>query len=102
MTQFFRNVFIVCLALTLALIGAMQARRAFKNAKARRLVAEAALHFKAKDSPQALKCLEAALQANPADIQAIKLTADLLEAGGLPASLGWRVRASELQPANMT
>jgi len=80
----------------------MQARRVLKHARARRLTAEAALHFKLKEFQETSRCLHAALQADASSVEATKLTAELLETAGSPAAIGWRIRASELQPANMT
>jgi predicted Zn-dependent protease len=102
MNSFFRKFFTVCLVLALAVAGSMQGRRAFKNAKARRLASEAALHFKLNEFQETSRCLHAALQANPSSVEATKLTADLLEAAGSPAAIGWRIRACDLQPPNMT
>jgi Flp pilus assembly protein TadD len=102
MNSFFRRFFLVCLAFAVAVVGGMQARRAIRNAKARRLVAEAAAHFQAKDYPQTSRCLHAALRFNPSSLEAAKLTADLLESTGSLAAIAWRIRASQLQPADMT
>jgi tetratricopeptide (TPR) repeat protein len=103
MNLFLRKFFAACLILALAVIGGMQVRRAVKNARAKRLVAEAALHFNASEFREASRCLQSALKANPSSVEAAKLTADLLEAGGSPSAIiGWRIRASQLQPANMT
>jgi predicted Zn-dependent protease len=102
MHPFFRKFFSVCLILALATVGAMQGRRAFKNARAKRLTTEAALHLKLNEFQEASRCLHAALQAEPSSVEATKLTGDLLEAAGSPAAISWRVRASELQPVNMT
>ena len=102
MNSFFRKFFTICLVLALVVIGGMQGRRALKNARAKRLVAEAAQHFKLHEFQETSRCLHATLLANPSSLEATKLTAELLETIGSPAAIGWRIRASELAPVDMT
>jgi predicted Zn-dependent protease len=101
MNHVFRNSFAICAILAIAALGGMQARSAIKHARARRFVAEAAVHLKLNDFQETSRCLHAALQANPSSVEATKLTADLLEATGSPAAISWRIRASQLKPRNM-
>jgi tetratricopeptide (TPR) repeat protein len=102
MNHYPRRLFTVVLILALAVVGGMQARRTLKKARARRLVAQAALHFKDKEFQDTSRCLQAALRADASSVDATKLTGDLLEANGSSAAIGWRIRAAQLQPANMT
>lgn len=101
MNHFFRNFFAVCLVVALVAGGGMQARRFVRNARSGRLAREAALHFEAKEYQETSRCLQGALQANPSNLDATRLTAELLEAMGSPAAISWRVRASQLAPLNM-
>jgi predicted Zn-dependent protease len=100
MSQFFRKFFSICLVLGLAVIGGMQARKAIRLSRAKRLAVEAAQHFKLNEIQETSRCLRAALQANPGNIEATRLTAELLESTGSPAAIAWRVRASQLEPLN--
>src|SRR5262249_4259294 len=75
---------------------------ALRHARAKRLVAEATMHFEKKEFQETSRCLHAALQANPSNLEATKLTAELLETAGLPAAISWRIRASQLRPGDMT
>jgi Flp pilus assembly protein TadD len=102
MNHFFRRLLTVCLVIAVAVIGGMHARRVFKRAKAKGLVAEAARHLNSKDYKEASRCLHAALRANSSSIEATKLTADLLDAVGSPVAISWRIRASQLRPGDMT
>jgi tetratricopeptide (TPR) repeat protein len=94
--------FAVCLVLSLATVGGMQARKALRKGKANRLVAEAAQHYASKDYAGTLRCAQAALRANPISIEATRLLAVALENSGSPAAISWRIRASQLQPTDMT
>src|SRR5215831_5136512 len=80
----------------------MQARKVFKNNKAKRFVAEAVRHFAAKDYEQTSRSLHAALEANPSCLEAINLMGDLCDTIGSPSAIEWRIRSSNLQPTDMT
>jgi predicted Zn-dependent protease len=98
----FRKFFTVCLIIALVVGGGMQARRALKREKARRLVAEAKVHLQSKDLIAASRCLKAALAANYKSVEATRLTADMLENAGSWTAIDWRIRSVQLQPTNMT
>src|SRR5581483_3713535 len=102
MNPFAKRVLAVLLFLALSAASAMQVRHLVKVARAKRLITEAAAFLERKDFAQATRCLQAALQANPASVTATALTAELLESMGSSAAIGWRIRASQLQPANIT
>ena len=102
MNRFFISFYAVCLALALVVVAGMQALKVVKRAKAKRLVAEAARHFRMNEFEETSVCLKAALKANWKSVEATKLTADLLEASGSPSAIAWRIRASQLQPSNVT
>jgi tetratricopeptide (TPR) repeat protein len=101
MNHFFRNFFAVCLLLAIVVAGGMQARRMVRNARAGRLAHEAALHLKAKEYQQTSRCLQGALQANPSNLEATRLMAELVEAMGSPSAISWRIRTSQLAPLKM-
>ncbi len=77
-------------------------RKAYKNATERRALAEARQYLDKKDARNAVLCLQRALQINPFSIPAAKIMADMLESAGMPAALGWRIRAAQLQTGNIT
>lgn len=77
-------------------------RKAYKGAIEHRLVTQAEQFSKTNDFKDAELCLRRALQVNPASIPAVRLVANMLETAGLPSALGWRVRAVQLQPVNVT
>ena len=76
-------------------------RKAYTKATEHRLVKEASHFLEKQDYRNAGLCLQRALQINSLDVEANKLTADLLEAEGAPAALNWRIRAAQLQTNNV-
>ncbi len=102
MTPFAKKFFTVCIVLVLLITGGMQGRKLVRRSRAKRLTAEAVQHLDKNDLQAASSCLRAALQANSASIEAVNLMGDLLERAGSPNALSWRIRASQLQPGNMT
>jgi tetratricopeptide (TPR) repeat protein len=90
-------------ALALAAVAAVGwfGRKAYRNATERRLIAQAHRYFEAKDLRSANLCLQRALQVDPMSVEASGATADMLDAVGMPAALGWRVRAAQLRPTEM-
>ena len=77
-------------------------RKAYKSATERRLVSQASLYLRTNDFRNAELCLRRALQVNPMSFPASKMVADMLEAAGAPSALGWRIRAAQLQPGNVS
>ena len=102
MNPLFKKFLIFCVVAGLIVAGAMQGRRACKRARAKRCVALAAQWLGAKDFPEAARDLQSALKAEPSSVEATRLMAELLETTGSPAAIGWRIRATQLEPANMT
>src|SRR5579872_6673853 len=76
-------------------------RKVYKKATERRLLAEAHQYLEKKDLRNANLCLQRVLQINPFNPEANGLTADTLEAAGIPAALNWRIRVVQLQTNNM-
>lgn len=81
--------------------GGWFGRKAYKRYSERRLVAQAAQYLRDKDQRNAGLCLRRALEINPLSLAASQMMADMLEAAGIPAALGWRVRTAQLQPDDM-
>jgi len=77
-------------------------RKAYKRATEHRLITEASRYLKTNDFRNAELCLRRALQVNPLSLQATRMVADMLETAGVPSALGWRMRAAQLQPGNMS
>jgi tetratricopeptide (TPR) repeat protein len=90
----------------LVVMGAVAAagwfgRRAYKRGTEYRLVTDASRYLKASDFRNAELCLRRALQVNPLSLRGTRMVAEMLETAGVPSALGWRMRAAQLQPANM-
>ncbi|HWV99970.1 MAG TPA: hypothetical protein VNZ64_09785 [Candidatus Acidoferrum sp.] len=81
--------------------GAWFGRKAYKKAAERRLLSEASQYMAKKDLRNTALCLQRALQVNPLSLGAANSMGDLLESAGVPAALGWRIRAAELNPKNV-
>jgi predicted Zn-dependent protease len=79
----------------------MQFRHRAKITEVNRLIAEARSCLGNNDLPEASRGLHTALQADPSNIAATKLTADLFEGMGSPAAVAWRIRTIQLQPTNL-
>ena len=90
-------------ALAIAAVAALGwfGRKTYKSATERRLLAQAQRYLEEKDVRDSVLCLQRALQFNPMSVEAARRMADLLEAGGMPAALGWRIRTAQLKPAEM-
>jgi tetratricopeptide (TPR) repeat protein len=76
-------------------------RRIYQKATVHRLATQAAQYMQKQDLRNASLCLEQALQINPFNVQVNHLMADMLEQGGSPMALNWRIRTAELQTNNM-
>ncbi|HSA01221.1 MAG TPA: hypothetical protein P5055_10840, partial [Candidatus Paceibacterota bacterium] len=66
------------------------------------LVKQARVFLEKSDSRNAYLCLQRAIQANPFDIEACRLMAELAEASRSPAALMWRSRVVELSPSSVS
>src|SRR5262245_59199013 len=77
-------------------------RKAYRRSTERRLIAEANHYLKTNEFRSATLCLRRALQINPMSLQATKVTAEMLEKAGVPGALGWRIRAAQLEPDDVT
>jgi predicted Zn-dependent protease len=100
MSGLFRKFLVFALVMAAVAAAGWFGRKSYKHATERRLVAEANQFLKTNDFRHAELCLRRALQVNPLSLPATKLVADMLESAGVPSALEWRVRTSQLQPAN--
>jgi tetratricopeptide (TPR) repeat protein len=101
MNSIAKKVMIFALAVVAVAVVGWFGRKAYRGATERRLIAEAHQYFAKKDLRNSTLCLQRALQVNPMSVEASRTTADMLETAGLPAALGWRIRAAQLRPAEM-
>lgn len=98
MKSIVRRLIVGCIIIAVVLGGAYEARRAYRNVRQARLLRQAHA-FLAKSEPRkALLCIQNVLRANPKNVDACRLMADLLELGQSPAALLWRSRVVELNP----
>ena len=76
-------------------------RKVYQKTTERHLVAEARTFLAKKDVRNASLCLQRAIQINSLNPETCSLSADMLEADGSPAALGWRIRAAQLRTNNV-
>jgi Flp pilus assembly protein TadD len=88
----------------MALVGAAGwfGRKAYKHSVEHRLLEQAGESIKNRDWRTTDLCLQRVLQINPSSAEASKMVADMLEIGGSPDELSWRIRVAKLQPSNVT
>jgi predicted Zn-dependent protease len=98
MSRFFRIALIFVLAMTVVAAGGWFGRKAYKRSVERRLLREAAQSLEKKDWHTAALCLRRVLQINPLSVPCSKLMGDMLEGGGSPMAVTWRMRSAQLQP----
>ena len=101
MNGILKKILIFAGVLSVLAVSGWGGRKVYRKATERRLLAEARLCLEKHDTRNASLCLQRALQVNPTSVEVSKLTADMLEAGGSPAALNWRIRTSQLQTNNM-
>src|SRR5262245_28613772 len=101
MNSFTRKALFVLLTIAVIAGGGWFGRKTYKRAIERRLIAQAKQHLVKKGRRDAVLCLRRALQVNPLSVESMRLMASLLEAGGSPLAVGWRVRAAQLKPEEM-
>lgn len=101
MNSFLRKATIFVFVMAIVASAGWFGRKAYQKAAEHRLIADANKYLEKKDFRNASLCLQRALQINPVNVQANSLTADLLEEAGIPAALGWRIRAAQIQTNNV-
>lgn len=102
MNSLMKKMLIFLLVMTMVAAAGWYGRKAYKRATERRALTEAGRYLEKKDLRNAELCLKRALQVNPMSAPASTMMADLLESAHVPAALGWRIRAAQLQPDNIT
>jgi predicted Zn-dependent protease len=95
-----KTVIFITVMLAVGLVG-WSGRKVYQRTTERHLVAEARSFLEKKDLRNASLCLQRAIQINSVDPETCSLSADLLEAEGLPAALNWRIRAVQTQTNNV-
>lgn len=91
--------FSVVLAIVLVASG-YAAKKGYVAFRRTRLLDQARDHLANSQPKKALLCLRRALAANPRDVEAVRLMADLSEQDRSPSALFWRGRVIELLPSS--
>jgi len=93
-----RKIFIVLLCCTVTLMAGYASYRGYKVWKVKNLMGMAREYIAKSDSRNAMLCLQQALRANPQNVEACRMSAQLCEASRSSAALLWRNRVVELNP----
>jgi cytochrome c-type biogenesis protein CcmH/NrfG len=96
-----RKLLILLLSCTVALFAAYSAYRGYKVWKQSHMISIARGFIAKGDNRNAFLSVEQALQANPVNLEATRLMADLMQGANSPAALFWRSRVVELAPASV-
>jgi hypothetical protein len=98
MKPIIRKLLIGFVILCVVLGGAYGARKAYRSVRQTRLLKQARTYL-AKDEPRkAFLSVQGVLRANPKNVDACRLMADMLEQGRSPAALMWRNKVVEYNP----
>jgi Flp pilus assembly protein TadD len=76
-------------------------RKAYKRFAENRLLTQARQYETKKDWRNTNLCLDRVLQIDPINVEACRMIADLLDSGGSPAALSWRIQLAKLEPNNI-
>jgi tetratricopeptide (TPR) repeat protein len=98
MKRILRNLTVGIVALGLVLGGAYGARHVYRSLRQARLLKQAKAYLAKADPRKAFLSVQGVLRANPKNIDACRLMADLLEQGQSPAALLWRSKVVEYNP----
>jgi Flp pilus assembly protein TadD len=96
-----RKLFIILLGCTILLLAGYAGLRSYKEWKANHMLALARQFLAKSNGRNAYLSLREALASNPQDVEATRLTADVLEAARSPDALVWRGRVVELNPKSV-
>jgi Flp pilus assembly protein TadD len=96
-----RKALIFITVMTVVATAGWFGRKAYKKAAEHRLLAQASQYMQKKDLRNTALCLQRAWQVNPLSPAVANSMGDMLESAGIPAALGWRVRAAELNPKDV-
>lgn len=96
-----RKLFIILLCCTLTLLAGYAGFRSYKVWKVKRMLGLARQFIAKSDGRNALLSLREALASNPQNVEADRLTAEILQAARSPEALLWRSRVVELNPKSL-
>jgi predicted Zn-dependent protease len=96
-----RKIIIILVSCTILLLLGYCGYRAYGLWKQGHWMTLARQYAEKKDPQNELLCLRQALQANPRNIEACRMIADLALAAGSPAALTWRAKVVELDPGSL-
>src|SRR5436190_5542558 len=97
-----KRILIFALVMSVVAAGGWFGRKAYKHSRESRLIEEAHQYLNNKDFKNGELCLRRAMQINPTSIPASKAIAEMLQRAGVPAAIGWWIRAAQLEPGNVT
>ncbi|MDX1953412.1 MAG: hypothetical protein SFY81_14635 [Verrucomicrobiota bacterium] len=95
-----KKLLIICGVLLLMAVGGWFGRKSYLKVAERRSLEEARRYFAKNDFRQAGLCLQRVLQLNPVNIEACRLTAEMLDKVDSAAAIQWRVRTAKLETNN--
>ncbi len=87
--------------MTLVAVAGWGGRKVYQRATMHRLITEATQFIADHNLHEASLCLRRALSINSADVSVNRLMADMLEEGGSPQALDWRIRTAQLETNNV-
>ncbi len=102
MNRTVKKISLFVLVMAVVAVGGWYGRKAYKKSTERNLLNQARHYVNDKDWRNTALCLQRVLQINPMSADASRMMGDLLESGGSPAALSWRIRTAKLQPDNPT
>ena len=79
--------------------GGLLARSGYRHWRQQHLISQATQFLARSDTPNAVLCLQRAVQSNPFDPRACRMFASLAEQAGSQNAIWWRRRVVELEPA---
>lgn len=100
-TRFGKILLVSVVLLAVLAGGGYLAHRKYVSLRQTRLLKQARHYLAKAEGRKALLCLQRAVKANPNDLQACRLMAELTEAARSPSALLWRSRVVELAPKSV-
>jgi hypothetical protein len=97
-----RKIIIILVCCTILLLLGYCGYRAYGLWKQGHWLTLARQYAEKKDPQNELLCLRQALQANPRNVEACRMIANLALAAGSPSALTWREKVVELDPASLS
>jgi predicted Zn-dependent protease len=96
-----RKIIIILLCCTILLLLGYCSYRAYELWKQGHWMTLAMQYAEKKDAKNELLCLEQALKANPRNVEACRMIANLASAAGSPSALTWREKVVDLDPGSL-